>query len=249
MTDSTKGVAVITGGGRGIGRAVAQALHADGWAVVVAGRTASALDEIVEELGARSLAVVADVSDPDQVAHLFRTAVSEMGSVDLLFNNAGIFGPSGTPDDIDVHSWNEVMAVNITGSFLCARAAFAQMKTQPAGGRIINNGSISASTPRPMSTPYTISKHAITGLTKSLALDGRSHGIRCGQIDIGNASSDMADRMADGVLQADGSVRPEPVMAVDPVADAVVYMANLDPEANVLFMTVMASDMPFVGRG
>lgn len=249
MADSTKGVAVITGGGRGIGGAVARALHADGWAVVVAGRTASALDQIVEELGARSLAVVADVSDPDQVDHLFHTAVAEMGSVDLLFNNAGIFGPSGTPDDIDVDRWNEVMAVNITGSFLCARAAFAQMKTQAGGGRIINNGSISASTPRPMSAPYTVSKHAITGLTKSLALDGRAHGIRCGQIDIGNASSDMADRMADGVLQADGSVRPEPVMAVGPVADAVVYMANLDPEANVLFMTVMASGMPFVGRG
>ena len=247
--DTAEGVAVITGGGRGIGRAVAEALHNSGWSVVVSGRTQSKLDETVAALGHRASAVVADVSDPDQVEVLFEHTMDRFGSVDLLFNNAGISAPAVPVDELDVAAWNDVVAVNLTGSFLCARAAFARMRHQPNGGRIINNGSVSATTPRPFSAPYTASKHAITGLTKSLALDGRAYGVRCGQIDIGNASSEMGDKIAAGVLQPNGSIVSEPVMAVDHVADAVVYMANLPPEANVLFLTVMATEMPFVGRG
>lgn len=244
-------VAVVTGGGGGIGRSAAVALAADGWNVVVAGRTPSALEETVALVGGggAALAISTDVSKPAEVETLFAGAVERFGSVDLLFNNAGVFSPSVPIDELDVSIWDEVVAINLTGSFLCARAAFAQMRHQNGGGRIINNGSISATTPRPFSAPYTATKHAITGLTKSLALDGRDIGITCGQIDIGNAHSDMVDQIANGVLQADGSTKAEATMGLDNVAKAVVYMANLPPEANVLQLTVMASAMPFVGRG
>jgi NAD(P)-dependent dehydrogenase (short-subunit alcohol dehydrogenase family) len=244
------GVAVVTGGGRGIGRAVARALSADGWTIVVAGRTQAALDETVDLIGGDALAVPTDVSKPPDVDKLFVSTVDRFGRVDLLFNNAGIAAPALPIDELPIETWQELIAVNVTGSFLCARAAFAQMRAQdPSGGRIINNGSISATTPRPLSAAYTTSKHAITGLTKSLSLDGRPLGIACGQIDIGNAASDMGRHIADGGLQADGSTAPEPTMAVDNVANAVVYMAGLPLDANVLSMTVMANGMPFVGRG
>ncbi len=248
-------VAVVTGGGRGIGRAVATALHADGWKIAIAGRTPSSLEETAAALNSATpgettaIAVVADVSQPGDVERLFSAAVERFGSVDLLFNNAGVAAPAVAVDALDVEDWNHVVAVNLTGSFLCARAAFAQMRNQAEGGRIINNGSVSATTPRPFSAPYTATKHAITGLTKSLSLDGRELGIKVGQIDIGNASSEMVERIASGVIQPDGSTRPEATMAIDNVGAAVVYMANLPADANVLFMTVMANAMPFVGRG
>ena len=243
-------VAVVTGGGSGVGRACARALGDDGWSVVVAGRTAATLDETVAGLAGPGLAVPTDVADPGAVDALFAAAVERFGRVDLLFNNAGIGAPPVPVDELTVEQWRRVVDVNLTGSFLCARAAFATMRAQdPPGGRIINNGSISATTPRPFSAPYTATKHAITGLTKSLSLDGRQLGISCGQIDIGNAATPMTDAMSRGVLQPDGSVQVEARMAVDDVARAVVYMAGLPPEANVLSMTVMANRMPFVGRG
>lgn len=243
-------VAVITGGGRGIGRAVAEALSADDWDVVVAGRTQESLDETVSALPGDGLAVVADVGSEADVERLFASTLERFGRVDLLFNNAGIAAPAVPIDELDVERWERVIRINVTGSFLCARAAFGQMRRQdPRGGRIINNGSVSATTPRPFSAPYTTSKHAITGLTKSLALDGRGYGISCGQIDIGNADSDMGERIAEGVLQPNGSIVGEPTMQMGDVAKAVVYMAGLPPEANVLNMTVMATTMPFVGRG
>jgi NAD(P)-dependent dehydrogenase (short-subunit alcohol dehydrogenase family) len=244
------GVAVITGGGRGIGRAVALTLSGLGWTVVVAGRNQDSLDETVAALPGDGVGVAADVSSEAAVAALFATTVERFGRVDLLFNNAGIAAPAVPIDELTVSQWTDLININVTGSFLCARAAFAQMRDQdPGGGRIINNGSISATTPRPFSAPYTTSKHAITGLTKSLALDGRQHNIACGQIDIGNASSDMGDQMAAGMLQANGSTLGEPTMAVDNVASAVAYMAGLPLDANVLTMTVMATGMPFIGRG
>jgi len=242
--------AIITGGGRGIGRATALALGEDGWNVVVAGRTQSGLDETVAELTGEGLAVATDVSDASQVDELFRQAVATFGRVDLLFNNAGIAAPAVPVDELSVEVWEQVIAINVTGSYLCARAAFAQMRDQsPQGGRIINNGSISADRPRPMSAPYTVSKHAITGLTKSLSLDGRTHGICVGQVDIGNVTSDMTEAMVAGILQADGSTRSEPTMDMGNVASSIVHIANLDPDANILTMTVMANGMPFVGRG
>ncbi len=244
------GVAVITGGGRGIGRAVALTLSGLGWTVVVAGRNQDSLDETVAALPGDGVGVAADVSSEAAVAALFATTIEMFGRVDLLFNNAGIAAPAVPIDELTVSQWTDLININVTGSFLCARAAFAQMRDQdPGGGRIINNGSISATTPRPFSAPYTTSKHAITGLTKSLALDGRQHNIACGQIDIGNASSDMGDQMAAGMLQANGSTLGEPTMAVDNVASAVAYMAGLPLDANVLTMTVMATGMPFIGRG
>ncbi len=243
-------IAVITGGGRGIGRSVALALSREGWSVVVAGRTQVTLDETVDALAGDGLGVVADVADELSVDALFAATVERFGRVDLLFNNAGIAAPAVPIDELSVAAWRDLIDVNLTGSFICARAAFSVMRHQdPQGGRIINNGSISSVTPRPFSAPYTSSKHAITGLTKSLALDGRAIGISVGQIDIGNASSDMGDKMAAGVLQANGTMLGEPTMAVDNVARSVVYMAGLPPEANVLSLTVMASAMPFVGRG
>jgi len=242
--------AIITGGGRGIGKAAALALSADGWNVVVAGRTAADLDATVAELSGEGLAVPTDVSAAGQVELLFSRTVDAFGRVDLLFNNAGIAAPAVPVDELSVEAWEQVIAINVTGSYLCARAAFAQMRDQsPQGGRIINNGSISADRPRPMSAPYTVSKHAITGLTKSLSLDGRSHGISVGQIDIGNVTSDMTERMAAGILQADGSTKKEPTMNMANVASSIVHMANLDPDANILTMTVMANAMPYIGRG
>ncbi len=250
------GVAVITGGGTGVGRAAALALAAGGWSLVVTGRRADPLAETLALAVGRGFdpergrAVVADVTDEADVARLFAEVVAAFGRVDLLFNNAGAGAPPKPFDELTLTEWQRVVDVNLTGSFLCARAAMAQMKAQdPMGGRIINNGSISAETPRPNSAPYTATKHAVTGLTKSLALDGRGYRIACGQIDIGNAATPMTEPMADGVPQADGSIRPEPRMDVDDVGRAVRYMAELPLESNVLSMTVMATEMPFVGRG
>jgi NAD(P)-dependent dehydrogenase (short-subunit alcohol dehydrogenase family) len=244
-------VAVVTGAGSGIGRAVSLALAGAGWRVALAGRRAEALQETLASGPPGSmLAVPTDVSDPAQVAALFAKTVATFGRVDLLFNNAGSGAPPIEIDEHDIGHWRRVVDVNLTGAFLCTRAAFGQMKRQdPKGGRIINNGSISAHAPRPRSIAYTATKHAITGLTKSTALDGRAHDIACGQIDIGNAATEMTARMSKGVPQPDGSLRPEPVMDVSAVADAVLYMAGLPLDANVPFMTVMATKMPFIGRG
>jgi NAD(P)-dependent dehydrogenase (short-subunit alcohol dehydrogenase family) len=243
-------VAVITGGGTGIGRAAALALAAAGWQVVVAGRREQPLVEVAEQIGGDGLAVVADVTVEADVTRLFSTAVAGFGRVDLLFNNAGTSAPPVPFEDLTVEQWSTVVDTNLTASFLCAREAFRTMAAQnPSGGRIINNGSISAHAPRPSSAPYTSTKHGVSGLTKALSLDGRRLGIACGQIDIGNAATSMAERMAVGVPQADGSTRPEPLMDVDDVGRAVAYMAGLPLDTNVLFMTVMANAMPFVGRG
>ncbi len=243
-------VAIVTGGGKGIGLASARALAETGWKVAISGRDEAALDDAVAEIDGDVLAVPGDVSDPNAVDHLFATTIERFGRLDLLFNNAGLGAPAVPVDELDVEVWMNVVAVNLTGSFLCARAAFAQMRKQtPQGGRIINNGSISATTPRPFSAPYTATKHALTGLTKSLSLDGRDIGITCGQLNLGNISSEMGDKMAGGVLQPDGTVRVEATIAVEHAANAVVYMASLPPEANVFDMTVMANAMPFVGRG
>jgi len=230
-------VAIITGGGGGIGRAAAIAMSKAGWNVVVAGRTQESLDETVSKFAGDGLAVACDVSDEVEVDNLFDAAVKKFGCVDLLFNNAGISSKAVPVDELDVADWTQLIAINLTGSFLCARAAFRQMRKQ-GSGRIINNGSISATTPRLFSAPYTSSKHAITGLTKSLALDGRRYGICCGQIDLGNISSSMGDKMAAGVLQPDGNTAAEPVVGVEPVCDALLFRIN-----------VMANGMPFVGRG
>jgi NAD(P)-dependent dehydrogenase (short-subunit alcohol dehydrogenase family) len=242
-------VAVVTGGGSGIGAAAAGGLAEDGWTVVLAGRHRDTLDAVAA--GRAGLdPVPADVTDEASVRALFATTVDRYGRVDLLFTNAG---RSARPVDLDAHdlaTWNSVVAVNLTGAFLCTREAFGIMRRQdPRGGRIINNGSISAHTPRPQSIAYTATKHALTGLTKSTALDGRPYGIACGQLDIGNAATDLAAGFVSGTAQADGSIRPEPLMDVSNVARAVVYMASLPLDANVLTMTVMATTMPFVGRG
>ncbi len=248
---SPEKVALVTGAGSGIGRAVSLALSGAGYAVVLAGRRAGELDRTASLAPAgRMLAVPTDVGDPQAVRALFARTKEIFGRLDLLFNNAGMGAPAIPMEDLTFEQWSAVVAVNLTGPFLCAQQAIAMMKDQtPRGGRIINNGSISAHTPRPNSAPYTATKHAITGLTKSIALDGRKHDIVCGQIDIGNAASAMTARMSAGVPQADGTRQPEPVMDVRHVADAVLYMANLPLDANVLFMTVMANQMPFVGRG
>jgi NAD(P)-dependent dehydrogenase (short-subunit alcohol dehydrogenase family) len=244
-------VALVTGAGSGIGRAVSLALGAAGYSVVLAGRRAAELEQTrALSSGAGMLVVPADVTEPDQVAALFDQAKQKFGRLDVLFNNAGMGGPPVPIEELTFDQWNAVVAVNLTGAFLCAQHAIRLMKSQlPRGGRIINNGSISAHTPRPNSAPYTATKHAITGLTKSISLDGRKYDIACGQIDIGNAATEMTERMTAGVLQADGRRAPEPRMDVKLVADAVLYMANLPLEANVQFMTVMATKMPFVGRG
>jgi NAD(P)-dependent dehydrogenase (short-subunit alcohol dehydrogenase family) len=245
--------AIVTGAGTGIGKSVALALVKAGWNTVLCGRRKAVLDEAVAEARgetAKAVAIACDISQPSEVDALFAETVKSFGRVDLLFNNAGM-GYKSTPiDEIPVEVWNDVVGVNLTGSFLCARAAFGQMRRQsPQGGRIINNGSVSAYTPRPGSVPYTATKHAITGLTKTLALDGRPYDIACGQIDIGNALTDMAAPMTVGVPQANGDTAAEAVMDVRHVADAVVHMASLPLDANVLFMTVMATKMPYVGRG
>jgi NAD(P)-dependent dehydrogenase (short-subunit alcohol dehydrogenase family) len=246
-------VAIVTGAGSGIGKSVSLALLREGYDVVLAGRRRDRLEETAREgnaIGARTLVVPADVSDPHAVRTLFDRAVEALGRVDLLFNNAGMGAPAVELDQLTPQQWKAVVDVNLNGAFYCTQEAFRVMKAQrPQGGRIINNGSISAHSPRPNSAPYTATKHAITGLTKSIALDGRKFDIACCQIDIGNAETDMARRMKDGVPQADGSVRAEPLMDPVHVANAVVHMASLPKEANVLFMTVMATKMPFVGRG
>jgi NADP-dependent 3-hydroxy acid dehydrogenase YdfG len=247
-----KKIAMVTGAGSGIGAATALALLRAGYAVVLAGRRADALQQTLAQAPKESdtLAVPTDVRDEMAVAALFRRTVERFGRLDLLFNNAGVGAAQIPIDELSLAQWNEVISVNLTGVFLCARAAFRLMREQrPQGGRIINNGSISAQTPRPLSAPYTAAKHAITGLTKSLSLDGRIHQIACGQIDIGNAATTMTSRMSQGALQADGSLRQEATMDVQHVADAVVHMASLPLDANVLSMTIMATQMPFIGRG
>lgn len=251
--DEQAKVAVVTGAGSGVGRASALALGAQGFAIVAAGRSAGALESCaaaVEEQGGRARAVVCDVSDERMVRRLFGDARSSFGRVDLLFNNAGVSQRARPLDEVPLEEWSEVIATNLTGAFLCTREAFRQMKAQhPSGGRILNNGSISAHVPRPASVAYTASKHAITGLTRASALEGRRHRIACGQIDIGNASTRLTSDLEVGREQADGEIRPEPVMDVTDVAKAVAYMASLPLDANVLFMTVMATAMPYVGRG
>lgn len=245
-------VAILTGAGSGIGRAAALALAARGWNLVLAGRRAEPLLGTLELCGgpARGLAHPADVADPDQVAGLFAAATDRFGRVDLVFNNAGTGAPPVPLEDLSVEDWRRVVDVNLTGAFLCIRAAFRCMKAQsPQGGRIINNGSISAQVPRPRSVAYTATKHAMTGLTRQASLDGRAYNIACGQIDIGNAATEMTARMSRGVLQADGSLAAEPTMDVTAVGEAVAYMAGLPLAANVQFMTVMATAMPFIGRG
>jgi len=245
-------IAIVTGAGSGIGRAVTTALVTAGWSVVLAGRRAEQLEKVAREAGPddRALAVPTDITDPDGVARLFGRAVEAFGRVDLVFNNAGISAPGVRLEDLTIEQWRAVVDINLTGAFLCTREAFRVMKAQtPRGGRIINNGSISAQVPRPNSAPYTATKHAITGLTKSTSLDGRAYDIACGQIDIGNAATDMTARMAEGVPQANGTRMIEPRMDVNDVARAVVYMASLPLESNVQFMTVMATKMPLIGRG
>ncbi len=244
-------VALVTGAGSGIGRASAIALAGAGYAVVLAGRTQAKLDETRKLIVGEALAVACDVTEPASVAALFAKTVSAYGRLDVLFNNAGTGAPGSILlEDLTFEQWTSVVNTNLTGPFLCTQEAFKVMKSQtPQGGRIINNGSISAHVPRPNSTPYTATKHAISGLTKSSSLDGRKYNIAVGQIDIGNAASDMTARMVDGVLQADLSMKPEPRMDVNDVARSVVFMASLPLESNVLTMTVMATKMPFVGRG
>jgi NAD(P)-dependent dehydrogenase (short-subunit alcohol dehydrogenase family) len=245
-------VAVVTGAGSGIGREVARALLGHGYRVALAGRRAETLAETAGGHGepAAALVVPADVSDPAAVDALFDAVLERFGRLDLLFNNAGSFGPTAPIDAYPVDAWRALVDTNLTGAFLCARRAFAAMRAQdPRGGRIINNGSISAHTPRPHAIGYTATKHAMTGLTKAIALDGRPLGIACGQIDVGNAATEMTRAMERGVLQADGSTAPEATMDAAHVAEAVLYMAGLPLDANVLFMTVTATRMPFVGRG
>jgi NAD(P)-dependent dehydrogenase (short-subunit alcohol dehydrogenase family) len=250
-------IALITGAGSGIGQASAHALLRDGWRVAFAGRREDALREAIAaagdpfgDIGERALAVVADVTQPASVAALFDAVHARFGRLDLLFNNAGIFTPGASLEDVSFEHWQAAVDTNLTGAFLCTQHAFRRMKAQqPRGGRIINNGSISAHAPRPGSVGYTATKHAITGLTKSAALDGRPYDIAVGQVDIGNAATELAARFGQGARQADGSLKPEPLMDLAHAANAVLHMANLPLEANVLFMTVMATNMPFVGRG
>ena len=245
--------AIITGAGSGVGRAAALALHSEGYSVSLAGRRLDALKEtagLASSSGERTLVVPTDITDAASVSDLFSRTVSAFGRVDVLFNNAGIGARPVPMEELDIEEWRAVVDVNLTGTFLCTQEAFRIMKSQqPKGGRIINNGSISAHTPRPNSAPYTATKHAISGLTRSTSLDGRAHDIACGQIDIGNALTDMTARMAGGVAQANGSIAVEPTMDVNDIGRAIIYMAGLPLGANVLFMTVMASHMPFVGRG
>jgi NAD(P)-dependent dehydrogenase (short-subunit alcohol dehydrogenase family) len=246
-------IALVTGAGSGIGRAASLALQKSGFSIVLAGRRAEELKKTASQAdpsGPRILPTPTDVTKPDSVQALFATIQKEFGRLDLLFNNAGTNAPAIPMDELPIEQWNTVVGVNLTGSYLCAREAIRMMKAQnPQGGRIINNGSISAHAPRPNSAPYTATKHAITGLTKSISLDYRNYGIACGQIDIGNAATEMTQRMTAGVPQANGSTMIEPRMDVRHVADAVVYMASLPLDANVQFITVMATTMPLVGRG
>ena len=256
MTENSavqKRVALVTGAGSGIGKQIALALLREGYAVTLAGRRLEPLQETVQaagEFGVNALVVQADVSDQESVKQLFSRTKEHFGRLDLLFNNAGVFAPPMSIEELSYEQWQAAVAINLTGVFLCTQEAFKIMKAQsPRGGRIINNGSISAHTPRPFSAAYTATKHAITGLTKSTSLDGRRYDIACGQIDIGNASTDMTTLMKKGILQADGSTQVEPTMDASHVAKAVLYMDSLPLEANVQFMTVMATKMPYIGRG
>ncbi|MBB2830162.1 UNVERIFIED_ORG: NAD(P)-dependent dehydrogenase (short-subunit alcohol dehydrogenase family) [Rhizobium esperanzae] len=247
-------IALVTGGGTGVGRAISRGLGAAGYTVVISGRRADVLEKAASELGretgAAFFAVSADVGNPDSVRGLFDAISEKYGRLDLLVNNAGVTVPGVALEEVSFEQWSAIVAANLTGAFLCTQQAFRLMKSQnPRGGRIINNGSVSATTPRPNSAPYTATKHAITGLTKSTALDGREFDIACGQIDIGNAASDMTTKIAAGVLQANGTIAAEATIDPTHIADAVVYMAGLPLSANVLTMTVMATKMPFVGRG
>ena len=248
----TKKIALVTGAGSGVGRAVALALHSAGYSVVLVGRRAAELEKTAElggNSGCKLLPVPTDVGNPEAVKALFAAIDKTFGRLDILFNNAGIGAPGIPMEDLSFAQWNAVVSVNLTGVFLCSQEAIRMMKAQdPRGGRIINNGSISAHVPRPNSAPYTATKHAITGLTRSISLDGREFDIACGQIDIGNAATEMTARMSTGIVQADGSMKVEPRMDVRHVADAVLYMANLPLDANVEFITVMATKMPFIGR-
>jgi NAD(P)-dependent dehydrogenase (short-subunit alcohol dehydrogenase family) len=251
-SNSPAKVAIVTGAGSGVGKAAALALLAAGYNVVLAGRRVEPLQEVIVESGAgsRALAVSTDVSKVESVQALFAAAVKAFGRVDLLFNNAGVGNPPGSFEDWTVEQWQGVVDINLTGMFLCIQQAFKTMKLQsPRGGRIINNGSISSTTPRPNSMAYTATKHGVRGMTKTAALDGRKYDIAVGQIDIGNAATEMAARMATGILQANGNIEIEPLMDVNIVGQSVVYMASLPLNANVLFHTVMATNMPFVGRG
>lgn len=251
--NASRKIALVTGAGSGIGRLTAIGLLDDGWTVVLAGRRPDPLQALAAEAAARGQAAVAvptDVTDPESVQALFDTIERDFGRLDLLFNNAGVNAPAVPIDELPLDKWFSVINTNLTGVYLCARAAFGLMRRQsPQGGRIINNGSVSAHTPRPYTAPYTASKHAVTGLTKALALDGRAFNIVAGQIDIGNALTELSERMMRGVLQANGTIAPEPMMDASHVASAVRHMASLPLDANVLTMTVMASAMPFVGRG
>ena len=246
-------VAIVTGAGTGIGRCVAEAFLREGYCVALAGRRAELLEKTVKNAGesaANALIVAADVSDPISVRSLFARTKEAFGRLDVLFNNAGTGPPAVPLEDITYEQWQSVVAVNLTGVFLCTQEAFKLMKSQsPRGGRIINNGSISAHTPRPNSAPYTATKHGVTGLTKASALDGRKYDIACGQIDIGNAATELSEKMKDGIVQANGSIAPEPRFDVEHVARAVLYMASLPLDTNVQFMTIMATKMPFIGRG
>ncbi len=245
-------VAIVTGAGTGVGKSAALALLKDGYSVALAGRRKEPLEQVAQEsgAGARALVVPTDVTDPESVRALFAKTRQTFGRLDVLFNNAGVNAPGIPLEELTFEQWKNVVDINLTGSFLCTQEAFKLMKDQsPRGGRIINNGSISAHAPRPNSAPYTATKHAITGLTKSTSLDGRKYDIACGQIDIGNAATEMASRMAKGVPQANGTIAPEPLMDVNHVGLTVLHMANLPLETNVQFVTVMATKMPFVGRG
>jgi NADP-dependent 3-hydroxy acid dehydrogenase YdfG len=251
--NNTAKVAVITGAGSGIGKATALAFLQDGWRVTLAGRRQDALDAVLTEAGgdaAQALAVATDVSDPQSVTALFAAVQHRFGRIDLLFNNAGQNAPGVPFEDLPYDQWKSVVDTNLNGAFLCAQAAYRMMKTQdPQGGRIINNGSISAHAPRPDSAPYTASKHAISGLTRTISLDGRKYNIACCQIDVGNAMTGLAERMAKGVKQADGSIKAEPMIDVRDVARSVLFMANQPPDVNIYHLMVMATNMPFAGRG
>lgn len=253
MNSSKTKVALVTGAGTGIGKAAAKALLQGGYCVVLTGRNIDKLDKAIKDIGGNSnncLAISCDVGNPDEVKKLFAALHNRFGRIDVLFNNAGMGAPAIPMEDLTYEQWMNVVNANLCGAFLCSQEAIRMMKSQsPQGGRIINNGSISAHTPRPMSAPYTATKHAISGLTKTIALDGRPFNIACGQIDIGNAATEMTERMAAGILQADQSIKVEPRMNVDHVGEAVLHMAQLPLESNILSMTIMATNMPFVGRG